>query len=232
MTKGASTVHVLDDDPSFRLATGELLGVCGYNVLLHETAKQLLEASLMDGPGCILLDVKMPGLSGPQLQDRLSQRGCKLPIVFISAHGDIPTTVRAMKLGAEDFLTKPVCKEKLLAAIESALGRYETMQQQEKQISDLRSLLTQLTPRECEVFVLLVRGKPHKQIAYELDISERTVKLHRHQVVQKLKVRSLAELAVIADRLGMLVPGCDDAKRMKDIPTKARPRASDTIRYS
>lgn len=232
MTEDASIVHVVDDDPSFRSATGELLGVCGYKVLLHETAKQLLEASLVDGPGCILLDVKMPGLSGPQLQDQLSRRGCKLPIVFISAHGDVPTTVRAIKLGAEDFLTKPVCKERLLEAIENALGRYATIQRQEKQISDLRSLFALLTPRECEVFALLVRGKPHKQIAYELDISERTVKLHRHQVVQKLKVRSLAELAVIADRLGMLALPCGDTQGMKNVLTETRLPASGPARYS
>jgi RNA polymerase sigma factor (sigma-70 family) len=210
MTKSAAIVHVVDDDPSFRSATGELLGVCGYKVLLHETAKQLLEASLMDGAACILLDVQMAGLSGPQLQDQLSRRGCRLPIVFISAYGDIPTTVRAMKAGAEDFLTKPVIKEKLLEAIENALGRYEAMRKQDKHISALRSLFARLTPRESEVFALLVRGKPHKQIAYELGISERTVKLHRHQVVQKLKVRSLAELAVIAERLGLLPPDRDD----------------------
>jgi RNA polymerase sigma factor (sigma-70 family) len=213
MTSSASIVHVVDDDASFRSAMGELLSVCGYKVLLYETAKRLLETPLADGPACILLDVQMAGVSGPQLQDQLSSQGCKLPIVFVSAHGDIPTTVRAMKAGAEDFLTKPVTREKLLNVIEHALDRYEATQEQDKQILALQSLFAQLTPREREVFALLVRGKPHKQIAYELGISDRTVKLHRHQVVQKLRVRSLAELAVIAERLGLLPSSRDDVKR-------------------
>ena len=213
MTSGASIVHVVDDDASFRSAMGELLSVCGYKVLLYETAKRLLEAPLADGPACILLDVQMAGVSGPQLQDQLSSQGCKLPIVFVSAHGDIPTTVRTIKAGAEDFLTKPVAKEKLLEVIEHALDRYEATQEQDKQILALQSLFAQLTPREHEVFALLVRGKPHKQIAHALGISDRTVKLHRHQIVQKLGVRSLAELAVIAQRLGLLPSSRGDVKR-------------------
>jgi len=213
MKSSASIVHVVDDDASFRAAMGELLSVCGYKVLLYETAKRLLETPLADGPACILLDVQMAGVSGPQLQDQLSSQGCKLPIVFVSAHGDIPTTVRTIKAGAEDFLTKPVAKEKLLEVIEHALDRYEATQEQDKQILGLQSLFAQLTPRECEVFALLVRGKPHKQIAYELGISDRTVKLHRHQIVQKLRVRSLAELAVIAQRLGLLPSSRGDMKR-------------------
>jgi RNA polymerase sigma factor (sigma-70 family) len=197
-------IHVVDDDDSFRLAIGELLGACGYKVSLHETAGKLLESSFSDGPACILLDLQMAGLNGLQLQDRLCELGCRLPVVFVSAYGDIPTTVQTIKAGAEDFLTKPVSKERLLEAIRRALVRYEAVRAQEDQISILRSLFAQLTPREREVFDLLVRGKPHKQISYELGISERTVKLHRHQLVQKLKVRSLAEFAVIAERLGVL----------------------------
>jgi len=212
MTKSAAIIHVVDDDASFRSAMGELLSVCGYKVRLYETAKHLLESSLADGPACILLDLQMAGVNGLQLQDQLSKLGCRLPIVFVSAYGDIPTTVRTIKAGAEDFLTKPATKEKLLEAIDRALGRYMAMHEQDKQILRLRSLFAQLTPREREVFARLVRGKPHKQIAYELRISERTVKLHRHQVVQKLEVRSLAELAVIAERLGLLPLPRDDSK--------------------
>jgi RNA polymerase sigma factor (sigma-70 family) len=199
-----SIVHIVDDDASFRSAIGEFLGVCGYTVLLYETAQQLLKASLSDGPACILLDLQMAGLNGTQLQDQLSNLGCRLPVVFVSAYGDIPTTVKTIKAGAEDFLTKPVVKEKLLAAVERALTRHRATRERDHQISLLRLKFKQLTPREQEVFDLLVRGKPHKQIAYELGISDRTVKLHRHQLVQKLKVRSLAELAVIAERLGLL----------------------------
>jgi RNA polymerase sigma factor (sigma-70 family) len=201
-------IHVVDDDASFRGAIGELLRACGYHVLLYESGTQLLEKSPDDEAACILLDVRMAGLNGPQLQRQLLERGCKLPIIFLSGHGDIPTTVETIKAGAEDFLTKPVTKEKLLAAIERALARYEAVRAQAGQISSLQSLFARLTPREREVFDLLVRGKAHKQIAHELGISERTVKLHRHQLVQKLQVRSLAELAIIAERLGLL-PGSD-----------------------
>ncbi|HET7802819.1 MAG TPA: response regulator [Pseudolabrys sp.] len=203
MNRSLPAIHVVDDDASFRSAVGELLSACGYKVSLYETAKELLDASLNGGPACILLDVRMAGLSGPQLQEQLSGLGCRLPIVFISGHGDIPTSVKAIKAGAEDFLTKPVTKEKLLETVERALARHEAIQEHDKKLSALRSLYAGLTGREREVFALLVKGKPHKQIAYELKISDRTVKLHRHQIVQKLQVRSLAELAVIAERLGL-----------------------------
>lgn len=206
MTKTAPTVHIVDDDISFRSAVGELLSASGYRVSLYESAKQLLETPIDEGAACILLDVRMAGVSGPQLQKRLVEMGCRLPIVFLSGYLDVPTTVQTIRAGAEDFLTKPVKKEKLLAAVQSALARYEELKTQDNQVSATRKLLAQLTPREREVFDLLVRGAPHKQIAYALGISERTVKLHRHEVVQKLKVRSLAELAVIAERLGLLTP--------------------------
>jgi FixJ family two-component response regulator len=181
-----------------------LLSTCGYKVSLYETAKALLATSLNDGPACILLDVQMAGLNGPQLQEQLSNSGCRLPVVFISGHGDIPTTVTTIKAGAEDFLTKPVAREKLLETVERALARHTAIAAEDTKISALRDLYDQLTPRERDVFALLVRGRPHKQIAYELKISDRTVKLHRHQIVQKLRVRSLAEFAVIAERLGLL----------------------------
>lgn len=211
MNRSTSAIHIVDDDASFRSAMGELLRACGYRVSLYETAKELLAGPLNGGPACILLDVQMAGLSGPQVQEQLSKFGCRLPIVFVSGHGDIPTTVRAIKAGAEDFLTKPVTKEKLLEAVERALAHHQAIQEQDHKLSMLRSLYAGLTPREREVFFLLVKGKPHKQIAYELGISDRTVKLHRHQIVQKLQVRSLAELAVLAERLGLLpTPGQSD----------------------
>ena len=125
-------IYVVDDDASFRTALGDLLAVCGYTVVLCESAKRLLEASPGEEPGCILLDVQMSELSGPQLQDRLTDLGCRLPIVFITGHGDIPTTVQTIKAGAEDFLTKPVQKEVLLAAIGRALVRYEAMRAQRR----------------------------------------------------------------------------------------------------
>src|SRR4029079_17236909 len=173
-------------------------------VSLYKSAQEFLAAPPNQEPGCVLLDVQMRGLSGPQLQDRLAGAGRKLPIVFITGHGDIPTSVQTIKAGAEDFLTKPAPKEKLLEAINRALARHRKMQEDTNRIGGLHSLLGRLTPREHEVFLLLARGKPHKQIAYELGTSERTVKLHRHNVMQKLEIRSLAELAVIAERLGLL----------------------------
>src|SRR5262249_11288803 len=151
---------------------------CGYRVALYESAQQLLNTLPVTGSACILLDVQMVGLSGPQLQDRLAEVGCRLPIVFITGHGDIPTSVQTIKAGAEDFLTKPVRKEKLLEVVERSLSRFEELQEQEQKLSALRALHSLLTPRENEVFSLLVLGKPHKQIAYELGTSERTVKMH------------------------------------------------------
>ena len=140
MSKSAPIIHVVDDDPSFRAAIGELLRACGYQVSLHDTAAKLLESPLSPGPACILLDLQMAGLGGLQLQDRLSEMGCKLPIVFISAYGDIPTTVQTIKAGAEDFLTKPVTREKLLGTIERALARYDAALAQEDRMSAIRSL--------------------------------------------------------------------------------------------
>ena len=146
----------------------------------------------------------MSGLSGTQLQGRLAELGNRLPIVFLTGHGDIPTSVQTIKAGAEDFLTKPVPTGKLLAAIDRAIARCEEMRKQDNRIAALRSLVSRLTPRERDVFALLVRGKPHKQIAFALGTSERTVKMHRHRVMHKCQVQSLAELAVIAERLGLL----------------------------
>jgi RNA polymerase sigma factor (sigma-70 family) len=213
MTNSLPIVHVVDDDASFRTAVGELLSVCGYRVELADSAEQLLASSFDREPACILLDVKMAGISGPELQDRLTELGCKLPIIFITGHGDIPTSVQAIKAGAEDFLTKPVAKERLIDVINRALERYEDRRERDARIAALHALLSRLTAREREVFGLLVRGKPHKQIAYALGTSERTIKLHRHNVMEKFRVQSLAELAVIAERLGLLAVSERDKER-------------------
>jgi len=154
-------------------------------------------------PGCILLDVRIPGLTGPELQDRLAERGFTLPIIFLTGHGDIPTTVQTMKAGAEDFLTKPVPKETLVAAIERAVARHQTTREQRDRLSALRALVATLTPREREVFERVVEGKMNKQIGHELGATVRTIKAHRHQVMEKMRVQSLAELVSIAERLGL-----------------------------
>jgi FixJ family two-component response regulator len=198
-------VHVVDDDASFRAAIGRLLGASGYQVALYGSASELLERLPNGEPGCILLDVKMSGLTGPQLQDRLGQLGNRLPIVFLTGYADVPTSVRAIKGGAEDFLTKPVPEKELLGAIERALIHCEEIRDHDNQIATMQSLVSSLTSREREVFALVVRGKLNKQIAHELGTAERTIKAHRQQVMEKCKVQSLAGLVLIAARLGMLV---------------------------
>jgi FixJ family two-component response regulator len=204
MTDMSPVIHIVDDDASFRTALGNLLSACGYRISLASCAEQLLATVPNGEPACILLDVQMAGMSGPELHNCLTELGCSLPVIFITGHGDIATTVQAMKTGAEDFLTKPVSKETLIDAIERALSRYQHKREQNSRVATLRSLYFRLTPREREVFALLVRGKPHKQIAFALGTSERTIKLHRHNVMQKFQVQSLAELAVSAERLGLL----------------------------
>ena len=154
----------------------------------------------------------MPGLSGPELQARLAEMGSSLPIVFLTGHGDVPTGIRAIKAGAEDFLLKPVSRQALTEAIQRALAHYEQTRERALRLDSWRGLVATFTPREREVFALLVRGKLNKQIAHELGNSERTVKAHRHAVMAKLKVRSLAEAVSIAERLGMLATPVDSSK--------------------
>lgn len=198
-------IHIVDDDDSFRAAMERRLKLAGYQVATYPSARQLLELLPdQDERGCILLDVQLPGLSGPELQGRLNELGSTMPIVFLTGHADTPTTVRAIKAGAEDFLTKPVQSEELLGAIERALARQSTMHVERRKSDEMRALVASLTPREREVFGFVVRGKLNKQIAHELGTTERTVKAHRHQVMEKMKVQSLAALVAIAERLGLL----------------------------
>ena len=208
MTSVPATVHIVDDDASFRTATGRLLRALGYTVATYETAEQLLQQLPDDtGPTCVLLDIKIPGLSGPELQDRLNALGSTLPIVFLTGHGDIPTTVQVIKAGAEDLLTKPVEKDKLIDAIERAVRRGRAMRTRHDQLDALRKLVDSLTPRERQVFERVARGKMNKEIARELGTTERTIKAHRHNVMEKVGAASLADLAVIAERLGILAAG-------------------------
>ena len=200
-----STVHIVDDDASFRVAIERRLKKEGYGVATYGTAQQLLDRlPADDAPGCILLDVQIPGLTGPELQERLGQLGSVLPIVFLTGHGDIPTSVRTIKAGAEDFLTKPVSSEDLLRAIEKALVHQKALLGQREKLDAMRERIASLTPREREVFGLVVRGKINKQIAFALGTTERTIKAHRHSVMEKMQVQSLAELVSIAERIGIL----------------------------
>jgi FixJ family two-component response regulator len=205
-------VHVIDDDASFRTAIERRLKLAGYDVETYSSAQQLLDRLPgVEKPGCILLDVQMPGLSGLDLQSCLIERGSILPIIFVTGYADTPTTVRAIKAGAEDFLTKPATSAQLIDAIERAMTRYESARRQRNELNSFRGLVATLTPRERQVFNLIVRGKINKQIAYELGTTERTVKAHRHQVMEKMQVHSLAELVSNAERLGMLDPGRDSS---------------------
>jgi FixJ family two-component response regulator len=201
---GAPVIHIVDDDASFRGAISRLLQVSGYEVANYESAAYFLRSLADAKPGCLLLDVKMPSFGGLQLQEELAKLSHHWPIIFMTGHGDIPTSVRAIKAGAEDFLSKPVSKHILLEAIERALVRHAAMQQGQHQLDSFRSLISTLTLREAEVFALMVRGKLNKQIAHQLGTSERTVKAHRHMVMQKLRVKSFAEVVSIAERVGLL----------------------------
>jgi RNA polymerase sigma factor (sigma-70 family) len=203
-------VHVVDDDASFRTAIERRLKFAGYEVATYSSAAELLDSLRgSQNPGCILLDVQLPTLSGLDLQSHLIELGSILPIVFLTGYADTATTVRAIKSGAEDFLTKPVSSEQLIDAIERAMARYEAAHIKRSKLDSLRQLVDALTPRERQVFDLMVRGKINKQIAYDLGTTERTVKAHRHQVMEKMQVNSLAEVVSIAERLGRLRVGDD-----------------------
>lgn len=203
-------VHVVDDDASFRTAIERRLKQAGYEVAAYPTARDLL-SHLPDErePACILLDVRIPGLSGPELQDRLSELGSTLPIVFLTGFADVQTTVRAIKAGAEDFLIKPVSSEELLAAIERALVRHQTARSQRAKFDAVRTHIARLTPREREVFELVIRGKTNKQVGQMLGATERTIKAHRHRVMEKMQVQSLTELVSLAERSGILKDSLD-----------------------
>jgi FixJ family two-component response regulator len=197
-------VHIVDDDASFRTATGRLLRQAGYDVALYVSAHQMLDQLPDESrPGCVLLDVRIPGLTGPELQAQLAERGFSLPIIFLTGYGDIPTSVQAIKAGADDFLTKPVPKEKLFAAIERAVAGYQAARAQRDHDGAMLALVETLTEREREVFELVIQGKLNKQIGHDLEITERTVKAHRHNVMEKMRVQSLAELVSLAVQLGI-----------------------------
>ena len=198
-------VHIVDDDASFRTAIERRLKNAGYEVAIYPSAQDLLDRMPSESEsGCILLDVRIPGLSGPELQDRLSELGSTLPIVFLTGFADVQTTVRAIKAGAEDFLTKPVSSEDLLAAVERALAHQLAARGQRNKLDTVRAHIARLTPREREVFELIVRGNTNKQVGNVLGATERTIKAHRHRVMEKMKVQSLAELVSLAERAGIL----------------------------
>ena len=194
-------IHVIDDDDLLRTALVRLLRVKGYEVRTYASAGDFLLLELPEGPGCLILDIRMPGPSGLDLQSALGQHGISLPVIFLTGHGDVLSSVRAMKAGAVDFLTKPVEPEPLLAAIEAALAKDKSQRSEREGLAVARARWNTLTERERAVFQRVVVGALNKQIAGELGITERTVKMHRAQVMQKMGAHSLAELVSTADKL-------------------------------
>jgi FixJ family two-component response regulator len=198
-----SVVYIVDDDVSFHTAARRRLQLAGYEVQVYLSAEQFLDQQRDESRlGCLLIDVRIPGLGGPGLQAHLQDAGSTLPVVFVSGYDDVKTVVQTVKAGAEDFLIKPVTSSVLLAAIERAIARHDVSRKLVSELNILRARVAKLTPRERQVFDLLVRGKINKQIAFQLNSTERTIKMHRHRVMEKMDVHSLAELILMAGRLG------------------------------
>jgi FixJ family two-component response regulator len=195
-------VHIVDDDASFRTAMERRLRHAGYEVATYASAQDLLDQLPSEStPSCILLDVRIPRVGGPALQTRLSELGSTLPIIFLTGYPDIPTTVQAIKAGADDFLTKPVSSEDLFQAIERAITHHEMTRSMKSKLDIVRAHVSALTPRERQVFDLVIRGDTNKYIARALGCTARTIKAHRHRVMEKMQVRSLAELVSLAERM-------------------------------
>jgi FixJ family two-component response regulator len=218
-------VHVVDDDEKMRTSLGRLLEAAGHATALYDSADAFLEAEPC-GPGCLLLDLQMPGKSGVELQEQLAAGASHLPVVFLTGHGDIPTTVKAMRLGAVDFLTKPANAPALLGAISRALARDAEQRASFERLTTLRERYETLTPAERVVLSMVVSGRLNKQIAYDLGRAERTVKAHRSRVMEKLRANSVADLVRIADELGVepAPPGDEASAASVPVVSERSPR--------
>jgi FixJ family two-component response regulator len=201
-TRDASpSVLIVDDDPEFRDSVGHLLRSVGLDTQQFSSVTEFLNADLPDGPTCLVLDIRMPGQRGLELQRDLAAANRPVPIIFITAHGDIPMTVQAMKRGAIEFLTKPFRDQDLLDAVEAGLARHRVRRESDRALDGLRERFEELSPRECEVMVHVTAGRLNKQIANDIGIAESTVKVHRSHLMRKMKARSLPELSRMADIL-------------------------------
>ena len=203
MSDMVQTVFVVDDDPSFLATMTRWLRAFGYSLQTYTSAKDFLAQRPKQAPGCVVADLEMPGMDGMELQRALAQSSNPLPIIFLTGHGDIPSSVQAMRLGAEDFLTKTTDKEQLLGAIERAFTRDLREREARQQQTELLSSFTKLTPRENEVLLHVLRGCLNKQIAADLGIDERSVKRHRANMMRKLEINSVAELGQLAAKAGI-----------------------------
>ena len=201
MSEAQALVVVIDDDPDIRNALQGLLETVDLQAALYATASEFLASKRPQGPCCIVVDVRLPGLSGLDFQQQLGRENIPIPVIFITGHGDIPMSVQAMKAGAVEFLTKPLRDQDLLDAIQAALRHDRARLEDERKVADLRNHRDSLTAREREVMALLVSGRVNKQIAAEAGISEVTVRLHRGQIMRKMRASSLADLIRIADKI-------------------------------
>jgi FixJ family two-component response regulator len=220
------TVFLVDDDPSVLKALTRVLREDGFSVRTFESAEAFLTRPGPDAPGCVVLDVNMPGLDGLELQQRLAAEGDLLPIVFLSGHGDIATSVRAIKAGATDFLTKPVEARTLVAAVRAAIDERQSLRKALADSAALRQRLASLTPRERDVLAGLAAGKLNKQIASDLGVVEQTVKFHRARIMDRMQVKTSAELMTIAGRLGIGAPSTPSdgvAPRPSAAPSSGKP---------
>ena len=203
VNSGVPTIFVVDDDPAVLKSLGRLLRSAGLHVETCNSPQDFLARHNPALPGCLVLDVAMPGLNGLEVQQALAAIGDERPIVFLTGHGDIPTSVEAMKRGAVDFLTKPVNAVDLLRAIHSAIVKDSVRRLERDEVEEFKQRLATLTPREREVLPYVISGRPNKQIAGELGTAEKTIKVHRARVMEKMKVQSVAELVRLAERLGI-----------------------------
>ena len=206
MTTVAPMVFIVDDDPSVRKSMARLIRAAGYRIEAFASAREFLARERYGDPCCLLLDVRMPGLTGLDLQAALAAAGRRMSIVFVTGHIDVPGSVRAMKHGAVDLLTKPVDVRDLLAAVQRALSKDLRDRAAEARLASIQERIKSLTPRETEVFAFVVTGMLNKQIAFELGVGEKTIKVHRARVMEKMEARSVAELVRMADQGGVIVP--------------------------